>query len=128
MPNVQQAPILSSRGEKFQNESNKSIMGWKLKEIIYNNLGERDFAMWKIMDFLITNASEQECLSKGKEPFRVVEKTICERVKISESGYKTARKKLVDKGWIEHKNGRITVLYDNIYNCGKGQTENTPKK
>ena len=50
-----------------------------------------------------------------------------ERCNISESGYKNARKKLIDKGWISLVAGEeIAVNFDAIYNCGKGITENTP--
>ncbi len=52
--------------------------------------------MAKIMYFLTGNAADS---------FRVSEKTICERCNISESGYKNARKKLVEKGWLFHKPG-----------------------
>ena len=78
-----------------------------------NGLGERDFAAMKIMLFLTGNA----------EGFGVAEKTILERCNISESAYKKARKKLVDKGWITHKPGEaIIVNYNTIF---KGYTDNT---
>ena len=63
--------------------------------------------MMKVMFFLTGNA----------EGFRVSEKTIMERCNISESGYKNARKKLVEMGWLNHKSGDyIQVNYDKIFN------------
>lgn len=62
--------------------------------------------MAKIMYFLTGNA----------EGFRVSEKTILDRCNISESGYKKARKKLVEKKWIFHKPGEyIQVNFNKIY-------------
>lgn len=59
----------------------------------------------------------------------MAEKTIMERCNISESGYKNARKKLIEKGWISLVAGEeIAVNFDAIYNYGKGVTENTPQK
>lgn len=70
-------------------------------------LGAKDFAMYKVMMFLTGNAPEK---------FRVSEKIIMERCNISESGYKHARKKLVEMGWIEHKPSQyIQVNFDKIY-------------
>ena len=70
-------------------------------------LGPKDFAMYKVMMFFTGNAPEK---------FRVSEKTIMERCKISESGYKHARQKLVEMGWITHKPSQyIQVNFDKIY-------------
>lgn len=81
-----------------------------------NGLGDRDFAAMKIMLFLTGNA----------EGFGIAEKTIMDRCNISESSYKNARKKLVEKGWITHKPGEaIIVNYNTIF---KGDTENTPNE
>jgi len=74
-------------------------------------LGDRDMAQLKIMLFLTGNA----------EGFRVAEKTIMSRCNISESGYKTARKKLIEKGWIKLIPGEeIIVNYKAIYASAKG--------
>ena len=63
-------------------------------------------AMLKIMYFLTGNA----------EGFAVSEKTILDRCNISESGYKNARKKLADKGWIFHQQGEyIQVNFNKIF-------------
>lgn len=108
MNEYKQAPVLLSKGEKHRGTLGKAIRSHELEIAIMNGLGERDTVAIKIMFFLTGNADNGS--------FRVSEKTICERCNISESGYKTARKKLISRGWIEHKDGKITVLYDNIYN------------
>ena len=63
--------------------------------------------MYKIMMFLTGNATEK---------FRVSERTIMDRCNISESGYKHARKKLAEMGWITHEPSQyIQVNFDKIY-------------
>lgn len=70
-------------------------------------LGQKDFAMYKVMMFLTGNAAEK---------FRVSEEVILKRCNISESGYKRARKKLVEMGWITHQPSQyIQVNFDKIY-------------
>ena len=122
MANNQQAPTLLAKGEKMNTKTKwgKAIRTHELETAIMCGLGERDMAMLKIMLFLTGNAADGS--------FKVAEKTICERCKISESGYKTARKKLVAMGWITLKASEsITVNYDVILNqYRKGITENTP--
>lgn len=109
--NLQQAPEIKANGDKFKPNSislkmGKAIRPHELEEAFAVLLGDRDFAMYKIMMFLTGNA----------EGFKVAEKTIIERCHISESGYKTARKKLVDKGWITLVPAKqIIVNYENIY-------------
>ena len=108
MKYFEQSPELKHSGENFQ-----STYGWgkanrthELEAAINNCLGDKEFAMAKIMYFLTGNA----------DGFRVSEKTICERCNISESGYKKARKKLANKQWIFHKQGEyIQVNYNKIY-------------
>lgn len=117
MPNLQQAPAIKYSGEKDRDTKRmgKAIRTHELETAIMCGLGDRDMAMMKIMFFLTGNA----------EGFKVAEKTICERCNMSESGYKKARKKLVDMGWISLIPGEMIIVnYDAIY-CGKGITENT---
>lgn len=112
-----QAPEIKYNGDKMKDNKGwgKAIRTHELESAIMNGLGERDMAMLKIMLFLTGNA----------EGFKVAEKTICERCKISESGYKNARKKLIDMGWITHaQGGHIIVNYNTIL-YGKGFSENT---
>lgn len=64
----------------------------------------------KVMLFLTGNA--------GDGSFGVAEKTVLDRCGISESTYKTARKKLKEKGWITCVDGvSITVNFDVILGC-----------
>lgn len=115
MPNYNQAPVIAVQGTKNRDSKGwgKAIRTHELETILMTQLGSRDMAMLKIMLFLTGNA----------EGFAVAEKTICERCNISESGYKKARKSLIDMGWITLQQGKeIRVNYDNIY----GITENTP--
>ena len=107
--NFQQAPILKHKGVKERNET-----GWgfarrphELEAAFAECLGDKEFAMYKIMMFLSGNAPNK---------FRVTEKTIMDRCNISETGYKKARKKLVEKGWISHEPSKyIQVNFDKIY-------------
>lgn len=62
--------------------------------------------MIKLMYFLTANA----------DGFKIAEKTVLQRCNISESGYKAARKKLVEMGWIYYKpGGYIKVNYNKIF-------------
>lgn len=114
MPNLNQAPKLVYNGNKDQKSKGwgKAIRTHELESAIMCGLGDRDFAMMKIMLFLTGNAPG----------FLVAEKTICDRCNISETGYKKARKKLIDMGWLSLSAGSITVNFDNIM---KGYPENT---
>lgn len=108
MESYSQAPVLKHNGEKQQ-----SLYGWgkairthELETAIFCCLGSKDYAMAKIMLFLTGNA----------EGFRVSEKTIIERCNISETGYKKARKKLAEMGWIIHKpSDFIQVNFNKIF-------------
>lgn len=115
MPNNNQAPIIKYNGEKYQDQKKwgKAIRTHELETAIMCGLDARDIVALKIMFFLTGNA----------EGFGVAEKTICDRCKISERAYKTAREKLVKKGWITHIPSKaIIVNYDQIF---KGCCENT---
>lgn len=119
MPTYNQAPKIVYKGEKLTDSKGwgKTIRTHELEWKIMSELGEREMAMLKIMLFLTGNA----------EGFAVAEKTICDRCNISTSGYRTARKKLSDKGWItcDLENKKIIVNYDVILGNGeKGSTEN----
>lgn len=79
--------------------------------------------MAKIMLFLTGNGAG----------FRVSEKTIIERCNISETGYKKARKKLAEMGWIFHKpSDYIQVNFNKIFsdykNARLGFTHTTEEK
>lgn len=123
--NMQQAPEIKANGNKMSSQEiplrwGKAIRPHELETAFAVCLGDRDFAMYKIMMFLTGNA----------EGFRVAEKTIIERCNISESGYKNARKKLVEKGWLTLVPGKeIIINYEKIYEeyrKSKGFPETTP--
>lgn len=118
MANYNQAPAIKYNGEKMKDtkKMGKAIRTHELEMALMCGLGAKDMAQLKIMLFLTGNA----------EGFQVAEKTICERCNISESGYKTARKKLEEKGWITlNKSKELVVNYNVIYKS-LGITENTP--
>lgn len=112
MPNFIQAPEIKFNGEKFKETpelKGKAIYSHLFMNALMNGLGERDCAALKIMLFLCGNA----------QGFKVAEKTICERCNISETGYRKARNKLVDLGWISYTPYKeIIVNYNTIYNTG----------
>lgn len=112
MPNLNQAPEIKFNGEKFKETpelKGKAIYSHLFMNALMNGLGERDCAALKIMLFLCGNA----------QGFKVAEKTICERCNISETGYRKARNKLVDLGWISYTPYKeIIVNYNTIYNTG----------
>ena len=108
MDYFEQSPEIKHNGEKWQSPHGwgKAIRTHELEAAINCCLGQKDFAMAKIMYFLTGNA----------EGFRVSEKTILRRCNISESGYKKARKKLAEKKWIFHQAGEyIQVNFNKIF-------------
>lgn len=120
-----QAPILKSKGEK--NRDKKWYMAIRtnhLESIIFNGLTGKEGAQLKLILFLTGNADNGS--------FAVPEATVMKRCGMSETTYKSARKKLVEKGWIIHKpsvngqQGEIIVDYDAIYKSEKRDIENTP--
>ena len=117
-----QSPKIIYSGEKLQSPYGwgKAIRTHELEAAINCCLGQKDMAMLKIMYFLTGNA----------EGFAVSEKTILERCNISESGYKNARKKLIEKDWIFHKQGEyIQVNFNKIFSdynkLRAGSSQNT---
>lgn len=124
MGNFNQAPILKSKGQK-----NRSLK-WgyvyrthELESIIFNGLTGKQGAQIKLILFLTANS--------GEGNFAVPEATVMKRCGMSETTYKSARKSLVEKGWIIHKPsknglpGEIIVDYDAIYKSAEN-IDNTP--
>ena len=125
MESYSQAPVLKHNGEKFQSPHGwgKAIRTHELEAAIFRCLGPKDYAMAKIMLFLTGNA----------DGFRVSEKTIMERCNISETGYKKARKKLAEMGWIFHKpSDYIQVNFNKVFsdykNARLGYLQETEEK
>ena len=118
MPNYNQAPKLKSVGQK-QRDPDKwgfAQRTHKLETIIFNTLGDAS-AQLRLILFLTGNATDGS--------FGVAEKTVCDRCGFKEGSYKSARKALVELGWIEHKvaasGSEIIVNYDAIY-ASEGKT------
>lgn len=128
MANYNQAPSLYSDGNKRLVVTGYKLTGYSqrnhcLESALACCLGDRDFAMYKIMIFL-TGMSDDGT-------FKVSEKTVCQHCNISEGGYKKAREKLSKKGWISHsKSESITIHYNKIFSDYqeylKRYTEDTP--
>ena len=103
-----QAPRLFGKGAKTRDLTcGKAIRSHELESKIFCGLSGQCGAQLKLILFLTGNSNDGS--------FAVAEKTVCERCGFDVSTYKRARKELVKKGWIEHEQGRITVLYDAIY-------------
>ena len=124
-----QSPEIRHNGKKDQSPHGwgRAIRTHELETAIFCCLGQKDYAMAKIMLFLTGNA----------EGFRVSARTICNRCNISESGYKKARKKLAERQWIFHKAGEyIQVNFNKIYSdykaleagCPQDDPQETEKK
>ena len=125
MGNFNQAPILKSKGEKNRDNGLKyAIRTHYLEMALCNIFTGKEGAQLKLMLFLTGNSD------KGN--FAVPEATVMKRCGMSETTYKNARKKLVEKGLIIHnpstngQQGEIIVDYDAIYKCAKEIIDNTP--
>lgn len=106
--NYKRAPRLVSSGEKFREDftMGKAIMPHELVMACSICIDNRDFAAYKLMMFLCTNA----------DGFGLATETICKRCGISKPTYIDARKKLIEKGWISFNPRKsIVVHYDKIY-------------
>lgn len=81
----------------------------ELEQAICCCLGSRDIVALKVMLFLTGNSNDGD--------FRIVQKTIYDRMKISEKTYYNARKALQEMGWIQYVEVEnvIYVNYDKIY-------------
>jgi len=103
-----QAPALFKNGEKFRN----GLFTQRPQELEYAIcccLGNRDIVAIKVMLFLTGNSNDGD--------FRIAQKTIFNRMNISEKPYYSARKKLIEMGWINYdpKANAIYINYDKIY-------------
>lgn len=108
MPNHNQAPILSYRGDKM---TSNEIAGFAqrshdLEKAIMTGLGPQDTAQLKIMFALTANA----------EGFACAEKTILERTGLAHKTYVDNRKKLIEKGWLILDEKKLIVNVEKILN------------
>ena len=96
MANLQQAPILQFDIEKPEGSNNFYKLPQQLMDAVFAGLGNSS-AQLRIMIVLI-----------GTKPgFGVSEEWILQRTSLLHSSYITARKALVDKGWITLEKGII---------------------
>ena len=112
-----QAPVLLKNGVKERN----GLFAYRPHELEYAIcccLGDRDMVPLKTMLFLTGNSNDGD--------FRIAQKTIFDRMKISEKRYYEARKKLEEMGWIHYdsKANAIYVNYNKIYADYKEYREN----
>ena len=108
MSNFEQAPVLLKIGTKER----RGLFTYRPQELEYALcccLGDRDMVPLKTMLFFTGNANDGS--------FRVAQKTIFDRMNISEKRYYEARKKLQRMGWIQYVEAEnaIYVNYDKIY-------------
>ena len=108
MPNHNQAPILTYRGDKMMSNN---IAGFAqrshdLEKAIMTGLGSQETAQLKIMFALTGNA----------EGFACAESTILDRTGLAHATYINNRRKLIEKGWIELKDKKLYVNIDKILN------------
>ena len=108
MANYNQAPVLLAKGEKNRN-SQFAYRPHELEYAICCCLGNRDMVTLKTMLFFTGESNNGD--------FRVAQKTIMDRMNISEKRYYEARKKLEEMHWIHYddKANAIYVNYDKIY-------------
>ena len=105
MANLQQAPILQFDIEKPEGSNNFYKLPQQLMDAVFAGLGNSS-AQLRIMIVLI-----------GTKPgFGVSEEWILQRTSLLHSSYITARKALVDKGWITLEKGIIRVNFKTILN------------
>ena len=112
------APSLHFNGGKEQDNPTQQIymIPQRLGDIIFNVLGNAS-AQIKIMMVLCGT----------KEEFFISAKWITKRTGLSQQSYSAALRKLVDRGWLSHRNyAYITVNYDKIYEDGRAFDEEQP--
>lgn len=94
----------------------------ELSTIICNKLSGKAGNQLKLMILLV---GSQDTSKKPKKSFAISEGLIIKRLGMTQTRYIEARNALRKRGWIELKDGKITVLYDNIYNdAGESEAEN----
>ncbi len=108
MANYNQAPVLLAIGEKNKNQQ-FAYRPHELEYAICCCLGNRDIVTLKTMLFFTGESNNGD--------FRVAQKTIMERMNISEKTYYKARKQLEEMGWIHYddKANAIYINYEKIY-------------
>ena len=101
MPNYKQAPKLYHNKSHF-NANNYYNLPQDLMDCIFQQLDGKCGNQVKLMTVLLGTL--------GNGSFGVSEKWICERTGMVQQTYNTARKALIERGWIYLEEGRIFVL------------------
>lgn len=102
MSNYRNAPKLKFQGAKKLDNQHYQLPQ-DVMDIVFQKLGNSS-AQLRLMVVLIGT----------REDFAVSEKWICERCNLKQPSYVEARKKLVERGWLTHEKGSITVNFDAI--------------
>ena len=106
--NYRQAPRLVHKGKKLVNPTDRF---WQLPQVlmsnIFNELNGKCGNQIKLMCLLIGTA--------GNGSFRVSTKWVLDQTGMDETGYKRARKELIERGWLIHEGGTLIVDFDRIW-------------
>lgn len=101
MPNYKQAPKLYHNKSSF-NSKNYYNLPQELMDCIFQQLDGKCGNQIKLMTVLLGTL--------GDGSFGVSEKWICDRTGMVQQTYSTARKALVERGWIYVEDGKLYVL------------------
>lgn len=101
MPNFKQAPKLFHNKSKF-NSNNYYNLPQELMDSVFSQLDGKCGNQIKLMIVLLGTL--------GNGSFAVSEKWICDRTGMVQQTYSTARKALIERGWIYLEEGTIYVL------------------
>lgn len=101
MPNYKQAPKLYHNKTSF-NDKNYYALPQKLMDCVFAQLDGKCGNQIKLMITLLGTL--------GDGSFGVSEAWICERTGMVQQTYSTARKALIDRGWIYLEDGKLYVL------------------
>ncbi len=101
MPNYKQAPKLYHNKSSF-NSKNYYNLPQELMDCIFQQLDGKCGNQIKLMTVLLGTL--------GDGSFGVSEKWICDRTGMVQQTYSTARKALVERGWVYVEDGKLYVL------------------
>lgn len=101
MPNYKQAPKLYHNKDQFK-DKNFYQLPQELMDYIFQQLDGKCGNQIKLMTVLLGTL--------GNGSFGVSEKWICDRTGMVQQTYSTARKALVERGWVYVEDGKLYVL------------------
>jgi hypothetical protein len=107
MSEYHQAPAVYHCGTKIlPGRDNTYALSSSLLKTIFNQLNGKCGNQLKLITLLMG--------VPGSGQYRLSQKEIMTMTCMDESGYKRARKALIDLGWITHRDGMIQVHFDKI--------------